>query len=161
MKMMIAAAAVAILAAASPTIAEEKKMTPVEKSTSATTTDTMGNYYTASDKTDFQVSKLMGARVYATTKDFDASQPMDKVATDWDDIGEVNNIIIGKNGTVKAVVLGVGGFLSIGEKDVAVKMSELRFVQKTGDNADDFYIIVKSDKASLEKAPTWKMSSAN
>lgn len=152
----IIAAAVAILAVASPAIAEDAKTTTVDKSTSATT-DSMGNYYTTSEKTDFLVSKLMGARVYATMKDVDADTPMDKAGTDWDDIGEVNNIIISKDGKVQAVVLGVGGFLSIGEKDVAVKMSELRFVKKTGDSADNFYIVVKSDKAALEKAPTWKM----
>jgi hypothetical protein len=53
-------------------------------------------------------------------------------------------------------VLGIGGFLSMGEKNVAVKMDAIRFVKKSGDDASDFYIVVKSDKAALEKAPTWK-----
>ncbi|MBX9684477.1 MAG: PRC-barrel domain-containing protein [Hyphomicrobium sp.] len=161
MKNMIAAAAVAMLAASAPAIAETSTTAVPEKvspSTSATT-DSMGNYYTTTEKSDFMVSKLMGARVYATMATVDANTPVDKIGTEWDDIGEVNNIIIGKDGSVKAVVLGVGGFLSIGEKDVAVRMSELSFVKKAGDSADAFYIVVKSDKASLEKAPAWKMSS--
>lgn len=163
MKNMIAAAAIAMLAAAAPAVAQDSKTAVPDKVTTPSaapaTTDAAGNFYTTTDKSDFMVSKLMGARVYATTKTIDANTPVDKVGTEWDDIGEVNNIIIGKDGSVKAVVLGVGGFLSIGEKDVAVRMSELSFVKKAGDSPEAFYIVIKSDKASLEKAPTWKMSS--
>ena len=158
MKRYFAKAALAVLTAAGPAIAQEQQVQPAqsaEKSMS-TTTDAAGNYYTASEQSDFLASNLIGSRVYATTKEIDDAQPMNKVSTDWDDIGEVNNIIIGKDGAVKAVVLGIGGFLSMGEKNVAVKMNALRFVKKSGDDASDFYIVVKGDKASLEKAPTWK-----
>lgn len=43
-----------------------------------------------------------------------------------DDIGEVNDVLIGQDGRVAAVVIGVGGFLGIGEKDVAVSMDSLQ-----------------------------------
>ncbi|MEQ1651734.1 MAG: hypothetical protein ABL897_04535 [Hyphomicrobium sp.] len=145
MKKMIAASALALLMA-SPSIAETK------------TTEKMadGQYYTSADKSDFLASKLMGARVYATTVDVDASKEVDKVTADWKDIGEINNIIVGRDGAVKAVVLGVGGFLSIGEKDVAVRMSELKFVKKAGATAEDYFIVVNGSKESLEKAPAYK-----
>lgn len=161
MKRVLAAAALAVLMAAGPATAQDQQVQPAqptqpaEKSIS-TPTDAAGNYYTESEQSDFLASNLIGSRVYATTKEIDDSQPMNKASTDWDDIGEVNNIIIGKDGAVKAVVLGIGGFLSMGEKNVAVKMDALRFVKKSGDDANDFYIVVKGDKASLEKAPTWK-----
>jgi hypothetical protein len=158
MKPFLAAAAFAVLTAAGPAIAQDQQVQPAQPSdkSMSTTTDAAGNYYTESEQSDFLASKLIGARVYATTKDIDDTQQMTKVSTDWDDIGEVNNIIIGKDGSVKAVVLGIGGFLSMGEKNVAVKMDAIRFVKKSGDDASDFYIVVKSDKAALEKAPTWK-----
>lgn len=145
MKKMIAASALALLMA-SPSIAETK------------TTEKMadGQYYTSADKSDFLASKLMGARVYATTVDVDASKEVDKVTADWKDIGEINNIIVGRDGAVKAVVLGVGGFLSIGEKDVAVRMSELKFVKKAGATAEDYFIVVNGSKESLEKAPAYQ-----
>lgn len=145
MKKMIAASALALLMV-SPSIAETK------------TTEKMadGQYYTSADKSDFLASKLMGARVYATTVDVDASKEVDKVTADWKDIGEINNIIVGRDGAVKAVVLGVGGFLSIGEKDVAVRMSELKFVKKAGATAEDYFIVVNGSKESLEKAPAYK-----
>ena len=154
MKHLIAASALALMVAA-PAIAETTK-TAQTTPAPATTEAANGQYYTTSEKTDFMASKLIGARVYASTAQVDTSKSMDKVTTDWKDIGEINNIIVGRDGAVKAVVLGVGGFVGLGEKDVAVKMSELKFVKKTGDNADDYFIVVTGTKESLEKAPTYK-----
>ena len=37
-----------------------------------------------------------------------------------ENIGDVNDIVIGNDGRVQSVVVGVGGFLGIGEKNVAV-----------------------------------------
>lgn len=150
MKHLIAASALAVLLAG-PAVSETLK---TAEATTAATAD--GQYYTATEKSDFLASKLMGSRVYATTVEVDMSKSVDKVTTDWKDIGEINNIIVGRDGAVKAVVLGVGGFIGIGEKDVAVKMSELKFVKKAGDNPDDYFIVVSGSKDSLEKAPTYK-----
>src|SRR5829696_4442119 len=35
-------------------------------------------------------------------------------------VGDINELIIGKDGKIESVVLGVGGFLGMGEHDVAV-----------------------------------------
>ena len=42
-----------------------------------------------------------------------------------DSIGDINNLLIDKDNTVTAAVIGVGGFLGIGEKDVGLKMDQL------------------------------------
>jgi hypothetical protein len=42
-------------------------------------------------------------------------------------IGEINDVLVGPGGQVEAVIIGVGGFLGIGEKDVAVSMNALEF----------------------------------
>jgi sporulation protein YlmC with PRC-barrel domain len=41
-------------------------------------------------------------------------------------IGDVNDILLDKDGRVSAVIVGVGGFLGIGEKDVAVSFDALK-----------------------------------
>jgi hypothetical protein len=115
-----------------------------------------GAYYTTSEKNDFLASQLIGSRIYATTTEVDSNMQVDKVSKDWSDIGEVNNILLNRDGSVKAVILGVGGFLGIGEKDVAVRMSELRFVKKAGDAAADYFIVMRGDKNTLTKAPAYK-----
>lgn len=46
-------------------------------------------------------------------------------------VGEIEDLLLGVDGRIVAVVIGVGGFLGMGEKAVAVPWSELRW--NTGD----------------------------
>ncbi|MBJ6988647.1 PRC-barrel domain-containing protein [Devosia sp. MC532] len=62
---------------------------------------------------DAVVSKLIGAPVYSDTTDT------------AEEIGTVKDLVIGLDGSIQAVVLGVGGFLGIGEKNVAVDFTAL------------------------------------
>jgi sporulation protein YlmC with PRC-barrel domain len=65
-----------------------------------------------------------------------------------DNIGEVNDLIIGDNGMITHAVVGVGGFLGIGEKDVAVPFEELQVVEQDG----DIRLIYAATKEQLEAA---------
>jgi sporulation protein YlmC with PRC-barrel domain len=60
----------------------------------------------------FRSTNLRGTRVYGANNE---------------NIGEINDVLINRSGQVVAVLIGVGGFLGIGEKDVAVPMSMLLF----------------------------------
>ena len=44
-----------------------------------------------------------------------------------DNIGDITDVLVNEKGEVIAVLVGVGGFLGIGQKDVAVSMSALQF----------------------------------
>ena len=55
--------------------------------------------------------------------------------TQGDNLGEINNVIINEKGDVVAVVIGVGGFLGIGEKNVGVPFDALDF--RTVDPAEN------------------------
>jgi sporulation protein YlmC with PRC-barrel domain len=61
-------------------------------------------------------------------------------------IGDVNDIVIGADGNIEAVVVGVGGFLSIGEKDVAVDFAQLDWAEREGDR----WLVVPMSKEQLE-----------
>lgn len=115
-------------------------------------------YYSESDKTDFQASEIIGSRIYASEASVNTEDTFKEPDKEWDDIGEVNNLIVSRDGTVKAVVVGVGGFLGIGEKNVALRMSELRFLKKSDDEADDYFLVIKSNKQQLENAPEYKVA---
>ena len=65
-----------------------------------------------------------------------------------DNIGEVNDLIIGDNGMITHAVVGVGGFLGIGEKDVAVPFEELQVVEQDG----DIRLIYAATREQLEAA---------
>jgi sporulation protein YlmC with PRC-barrel domain len=45
-------------------------------------------------------------------------------------LGDVNEVLIDKSGNVKGFVIGVGGFLGIGEHNIMVEMSKLKFVNE-------------------------------
>jgi sporulation protein YlmC with PRC-barrel domain len=66
-------------------------------------------------KGNWRASKLMGLDVYNEANE---------------KLGDVNELILDKNGKVSAVVIGVGGFLGMGEHDIAVSMDKLKFIEE-------------------------------
>ena len=68
-------------------------------------------------------------------------------------IGDINDLVFDRSGHISTVVLGVGGFLGMGEKVVAVPYSALTFAAGT-DGAR--IIVVPLNKESLEQAPAFK-----
>ena len=112
----------------------------------------MGTY--EAQPTDINASQFIGQRIYAT----DTMPATDTVQAgaekDWDDVGEINELVLGRDGQVKAVVLGVGGFLGMGENAVAVPMDDVKFV-RSGDGADDFFLVVNTNKEELTAAPAF------
>lgn len=102
---------------------------------------------------DFYASNLIGMRIYNAEQGVDAEQPVAAGAeTEWDDIGEINDIIVAQDGSVRAVILGVGGFLGIGERDVAVSMDDITVVRQDGD-MDDRFLVVSTTREALEALP--------
>jgi sporulation protein YlmC with PRC-barrel domain len=68
-------------------------------------------------------------------------------------IGSINEVVLDKSGKVAAVVIGVGGFLGIGEREVAVNFGSLRLAQ---DNSGSTVVSLNATKDALKAAPEWK-----
>jgi len=66
-------------------------------------------------KGNWRASKLMGLNVYNEANE---------------KLGDVNELLVDKNGKINAVVIGIGGFLGMGEHDIAVSMDKLKFVEE-------------------------------
>jgi sporulation protein YlmC with PRC-barrel domain len=81
---------------------------------------TQGQFMTQMQGQQMMASKLIGTTV---------------VSANNESIGDVNDVILDRNGQVMAVVVGVGGFLGIGEKDVAVPFGSLDFASREQMNA--------------------------
>jgi len=64
---------------------------------------------------DWRASKLSGVSVYNGNNE---------------KIGDINDVLLDKNGKVAAVVLGVGGFLGVAERYVAVNFDQLKWVDQ-------------------------------
>ncbi|MGA9947033.1 MAG: PRC-barrel domain-containing protein [Xanthobacteraceae bacterium] len=70
-------------------------------------------------------------------------------------IGDVSDVLVGPSGQVNAVIVGVGGFLGAGAKDVAVSFSSIKQTMK--DNK--IYLTMDTTKDALKTAPGFKYDS--
>lgn len=84
-------------------------------------------------------SNLIGETVYSGTGE------------NAQNIGQVNDIVIDSAGQVQAVVVGIGGFLGIGEKNVALEYATLDWAEENGDR----WLVVAASKEQLEALPTF------
>jgi len=141
MKMLFPTTALVALLAAGPALAQDAT-TPATTTPAATTTTEAGapagRFIVLEDgSTDWLASTLMGSTVYSGTDE---------------NLGKIVDILATDDGQVKAVVIGVGGFLGIGRKDVAVSPSTLERVK--ADNTQK--LILKTTKDELNAAPEFK-----
>jgi sporulation protein YlmC with PRC-barrel domain len=68
-------------------------------------------------------------------------------------IGEVKDVLINHDGKVDAFVVAVGGFLGVGEKDVAVPFNAIHFTNK---NNNKWYMVMNTTKDAMKAAPGLK-----
>ena len=124
-------------------------------------------------KGNWRASKLMGLNVYNEANE---------------KLGDINELLVGKSGKINAVVIGVGGFLGMGEHDIAVSMDKLKFVEEpvrnsssststtsrdtttgaasttTNRNANDWvpdHAVMSGNKEQLKALPQFKYSDYN
>ncbi len=82
------------------------------------------NYLTQNDPNLWRASELDGVEIY----------------NDRDEqIGEIDEVLIDRNGSVKAVVIGVGGFLGMGQRNVAVPFERLQWQVRANDTTASGY----------------------
>ncbi|RYE85224.1 MAG: PRC-barrel domain containing protein [Hyphomicrobiales bacterium] len=115
----------------------------------ATTTATPApgafNAYTATDS-DNLATEIIGKQVYASA------------AADAEHIGDINNLVVNQDGSIQAVVIGVGGFLGIGEKNVAVPLDTVMVTEVP--NSDDLKLTTTETADTLKAAPEFKTKAA-
>jgi sporulation protein YlmC with PRC-barrel domain len=76
-------------------------------------------------------------------------------APDKAKIGSISDLILSKDAkTVEGFVIGVGGFLGIGEKSVALKMDRLQMIQNP--EGDGLVLLMGANKEELKNTPTFK-----
>ncbi len=66
-------------------------------------------------------------------------------------IGELKDVVIGPDGRIQALVVGVGGFLGLGEKNVAV---DYNFIEKNGGITPN-RITLNMTEQELRSAPSF------
>lgn len=129
---------------ASPSPAPSVTPTPAPSATDPATpprasVDRSGDTFAANQSADeWRSTKLVGLTVYNKANER---------------VGDINDLILGADGKVSSAVIGVGGFLGLGEKLVAVAFDDL---QLNRDSDGTMRVTIDSTKASLESAPDFK-----
>jgi sporulation protein YlmC with PRC-barrel domain len=84
-------------------------------------------------------SLILGENVYNGTAD------------DAQKIGDVNDIVLDKDGQAQSLIIGVGGFLGVGEKSVGFDYGKAQWATKDGDR----WLVVEGTKEQLEALPAF------
>ncbi|RWD74231.1 PRC-barrel domain-containing protein [Mesorhizobium sp.] len=85
------------------------------------------------------MSNIIGESVYNGTGD------------DAQNIGKVDDVVFDTSGKAKSAIIGVGGFLGVGKKDVAFDYAKLEWAEKNGDR----WLVAKSTKDELNALPAF------
>ena len=114
--------------------------TPASPSARAPAAGMAGNteFVEAQQEEEMLVSDLMGTQVYNGTNE---------------SLGEINDVLLAEGGGLKAVVVGVGGFLGIAERDVAVPWDAL---EVSRDQDEDLLLRLDVSREQLENAPEFE-----
>ncbi|MBZ2168112.1 PRC-barrel domain-containing protein [Marinobacter sp. F4216] len=96
-----------------------------------------GNYMSAAPAEGMQATDLIGT---------------DVKTTGGEEVGAISDLIIDQDGQVVAIVVGVGGFLGMGEKNVAISWDQ---VTKSA-TADERTLRINQTREGLKSAPEYK-----
>jgi sporulation protein YlmC with PRC-barrel domain len=108
------------------------------------TTGTMDRSTTgaAAGRPDFLTTLPQNALLVSNIHDQNVYDPQENK------IGEVKDLVLDRGGKVTAAILSVGGFLGMGEKDIAVAFSDLRATERN----NKWWLTMNATKDELKNA---------
>jgi len=160
-----------------PTLGFAQTTAPAANPNAQTQGGEMAGFLAIRGASDLFASDLMGHDVYArrapaaATTQPNAQMDRSQVRTgemarmnraDLDGmevIGQINEIILSGDGEMRALVIGVGGFLGMGERDVAVTMDQVRFAVDAEDPSQ-MHIVLATAADRLQGSPAYDRRAA-
>lgn len=132
--------------AEAPSMSEESPSqsgaAPDASSSSSSTSAASGDaqFVTAQQPGDWNASRLVGETVTNSANE---------------SVGEISDLVVDSSGKVVAAVIGVGGFLGIGARNVAVRYESLQIDRN---DPKDLKVLLNVTKETLGSAPEYKTS---
>jgi len=139
LRQLLAATAIVTIATAAQAADTVNSNTAAANPPAAATPAAGDMFLPAAATGDHLASKLIGLAVYDGTGD------------SANKIGTINDLVIADNGSVQAVVVGVGGFLGMGQKNVAFDFPNLRWANVNGGPV----LVASITKDQLTNAPSF------
>jgi hypothetical protein len=138
--------------ATAPEIAPDQDLT--DAPTMAPETDTMANDPAAVTPDVAVTTDEVYIGAQATEEDLASNWIGQSLYNGSDEnLGDINDILLDSDGRVRAVIVGVGGFLGIGEKDVAVNFAA---IEPRSDEDGDISLYLNATQEQLEAAPEFQ-----
>jgi sporulation protein YlmC with PRC-barrel domain len=108
-----------------------------QNNTAAGATATTAPMTDMNPATSFLASNFIGQTVYSATNE---------------NVGEINDLVMDKDKGMVVAIVGVGGFLGIGEKDVAMPLDQIQAMKTDNNNVR---LTINATKEQLEAAPAF------
>ena len=128
----------ALLLVATPVALAQTTSPPAPQTPPAATTPSGQPMWYSHQADEMRASKLIGTKVVNTANET---------------IGDINEIVLTKDGRVAAVIIGVGGLLGMGEREVAMDFKSIRMSR---DQNNNLVLTVNVTKDALKNAPEWR-----
>ena len=110
----------------------------------AQTNDLQGDYVRTRD--------LTGQPIYTENAAYDEGAwtqgTWDGVGTGWNNIGEIEDVVLDTDGKLAGIVAEVGGFLDIADKHVFLEGGDFRVIR---DGEDDYVVLTRWNEEQLEE----------
>ncbi len=101
---------------------------------------------------DLFASDLVGADLYVSPTPVTLAR-VDELPREWERVAHVGDLVIGSDGSVRGVLVDIGGFLGIGARRVMIALAALTVVERTG--TDSVFVVLNATRGELETAPAF------
>lgn len=115
----------------------------------------------AGDTMNMRASSLIGHRLYmqASSGEMTPMDELTEVPEGWKMVGDIDDVVLSKDGNVQDVLIDAGGFLGMGETDRRVSLEDIRF-QPDADDEGEFFAIYTGDREMLQDTETYDETAA-
>ena len=95
---------------------------------------------------------LTDSNIYTTSQAYDEGawfdMTFDDVDSGWNEIGEVEDVVLDRNGKLVGIVAEVGGFLDVADKHVMIDVKDIKFVP--AEEPGHYIVVTRQNEEQLE-----------
>lgn len=75
----------------------------------------------------------------------------------WESVGSISDIVMTQDGSIRGILIDVGGFLGFFARTVMIDIEELYFVadDATAEDLNDYFVVASLTREQLEALPEW------
>lgn len=110
-----------------------------------------------------KASNLLDRNIYMpgaeNSDDMDWDLGITDVPDTWEMVGEIDDVILTRDGAVRALLVDAGGFLGMGETEKRIELQNVQFVQDS-DTDDAYYVVFKGDRGKFAEQMDYDAASA-